>query len=210
MRDIVSSLLDLLLPPRATERLVRSLTLEQLQNLGANSPAGEALPYHDPRVTALVWELKYYGTRRSSALAGAYLAEVVLAAASEELGVPLLIPVPMHRARKRERGHNQTELLCKAVLSALQSSRGAARPMLDYAPHALERIIDTKTQQGLPRQERLRNVKNSMRANRALVDSRACIVVDDVTTTGATLEEVQRALIQAGARAVHCIALARS
>ncbi len=163
------------------------------------------MPYHDPRVTALVWELKYHGTRRSAALAGEYMAEILLAAASEELGVPLLIPVPMHAARRRERGHNQTELLCVAALRHLGDT-------FEYAPKALVRTLYTKTQQGLPRAERLNNIKNSMAAGPGAgrIAGRVCIVVDDVTTTGATLEEAQRALRQAGARAVHCIALARS
>ncbi len=193
-------LLDVILPPRRTEVLVRTLTLEQLQNLEGE----DGLPYHDPRVTALIWELKYYGTRRSAALAGEYLSESLLAMASEELGVRLLVPIPMHAARVRERGHNQTEVLCRAAISHL----GGA---MEYAPKVLSRVVHTKTQQGLPKQERLKNVKNSMRVfDPEAVRNRVCIVVDDVTTTGATLAEAKRALKAAGARAVRTIALARS
>lgn len=199
----ITDMVDLIVPPRPTERVVRMLTLEQLQGLETSSPAGEALPYHDPRVQALVWELKYRASRRAQALAGAFLAETLLAVAAEELGKPLLVPVPMHLARRHARGHNQTELLCKAALKHL----GAA---LQYAPSALERIVDTKTQQGLPRAMRLYNVKNSMVAEPAVVGGRVAIVVDDVTTTGATLAECKRALALAGARVVHTVALARS
>jgi ComF family protein len=199
MGEWFSYLLDTLLPPRPTERVVRALTLAELRGLGGE----DGLPYHDPRVTALIWELKYYGTRRSSSLAGEYLSETLLAAASEELGVPLLVPIPMHKHRRRERGHNQTEVLCR---SALPHLGGALR----YSPQALARTVHTKTQQGLPRQERLKNVRGSMSADPALVEGRACIVVDDVTTTGATLAEAKRALKVAGARAVHTVALARS
>jgi competence protein ComFC len=163
----------------------------------------EGLPYHDPRVQALVWELKYRASRRARALAGEFLAETLLALAAEELGRPLLVPVPMHPVRRRARGHNQTELLCKAALKSL----GGA---LEYAPQALKRIKDTPTQQGLERSKRLQNVKNSMQGERAAVRGRVCVVVDDVTTTGATLEECKRALKQAGARRVHLVALARS
>ena len=198
MGELFLYIVDLLLPPRRTELLVRELSLDELRRLGGEEP----LPYHDPRVTALVWELKYYGTRRAAALAGEYLSEVLLAIAAEELGAPLLVPVPMHAARRRERGHNQTELLCEAALKSLP---------LEYAPKTLIRTINTKTQQGLPRAERLKNVKNSMRVfDTEIVRGRVCIVVDDVTTTSATLAEAKRALRAAGARAVHTVALARS
>ena len=208
LRNFFADILDIILPPRPTERVVSSLNPDILQSLGGEEP----LPYHDPRVTALVWELKYHSTRRSSELAGAYLSEILLAAASEELGVPLLVPVPMHAARRRERGHNQTELLCKAALFALRSSQSEVGPVLEYAPKVLVRTIHTKTQQGLPRAERLKNIKNSMTSgpDAEKIKGRVCIVVDDVTTTGATLAEAKRALRVAGARAVHCIALARS
>src|SRR3989344_8015883 len=208
MGEVFSYLLDLILPPRPAERIVRSLNLETLQSLhidiSKSQPEG-LLPYHDPRVTALVWELKYHGSRRSAALAGEYMAEILLAAASEEIGVPLLIPVPMHAARLRERGHNQTELLCEAALLHLGNT-------FEYMPKVLVRTINTKTQQGLPRAERLKNIKNSMAVgpDGGRIVGRVCIVVDDVITTGATLEEAKRALKSAGARAVHTIALARS
>ena len=200
IKEFFADIIDLVLPPRPTERVVRSLHIETLQSLGGEEP----LPYHDPRVTALVWELKYHASSRSAALAGEYLAEILLAAASEELGVPLLIPVPMHAARLRERGHNQTELLCESALLHIGNT-------FEYIPKALVRTVNTKTQQGLPRAERLKNIKNSMRvADPNRVAGRVCIVVDDVTTTGATLEEAKRALRLAGARSVHTIALASS
>jgi len=200
IKEFFADIIDLVLPPRPTERVVRSLHIETLQSLGGEEP----LPYHDPRVTALVWELKYHASSRSAALAGEYLAEILLAAASEELGVPLLIPVPMHAARLRERGHNQTELLCESALLHIGNT-------FEYMPKALVRTVNTKTQQGLPRAERLKNIKNSMRvADPNRVAGRVCIVVDDVTTTGATLEEAKRALRLAGARSVHTIALASS
>lgn len=200
MRKLLSALLDLMVPPRRTERIVRALTLRELQNIATE----DGLPYHDPRVTALVWELKYYATAPARRLAGAYLAEPLLALVAEEVGAPLFIPIPMHPARRKERGHNQTEILCRAALGALGDVP------LEYRPDALERVAYTRHQQGLPRHVRARNVRHSMRADKTVVAGRACIVLDDVETTGATLEEAKRALLAAGARAVHCLALAKS
>lgn len=193
----LSRAVDFIIPPRASERVVRGLTLEDLREY----PPDEPLPYHDTRIQALVWEIKYYGNTRAAALGGEYIAEHILAIAAEEVGQPLLIPVPMHSARQRERGHNHTELVCRAALPHL----GGA---VLYAPVSLRKVRKTRTQQGLERGRRLRNVHTSMRAHG--VEGRACIVFDDVLTTGATLKECARALKSAGARSVHTIALARS
>ena len=173
--------------------------------------AGErALPYKEKVVTALVWELKYRANPRAAALAGAFLAEELMATAVEELGKPLLIPVPMHSARRRERGYNQTELLCTYAIRALNEVEGR-NDCFDYAPDILIRTRATPPQQGLPKHERLKNIKNSMRvASPERVHGRACVVVDDVTTTGATLIEARRALLAAGAARVHLVALAQS
>jgi len=203
MKETVTALfyyiVDALVPPRESERAARGLTPEALFTL-ANA-RGE-LPYRKARVRALVWELKYRGTARAARIAGEFLSEALLGIAAETVGTPLLIPAPMHPARRRARGHNQTELLCEAALKHL----GRA---YEYAPHALRRVRHTPPQQGLMRGKRLRNVHGSMQAGGA-VRGRACVVVDDVMTTGSTLAEARRALLLAGAREVHTVVLAVS
>jgi ComF family protein len=191
-------LVDLIIPPRRSELIVRGLTQEHIEGLSG----ADGLPYHDPRITALVWEVKYYGNRRAAALCGALLAEQVLAFAADTVGRPLLIPIPMHAERRRERGHNQTELLCEAALKHLGSA-------VEYRPNALVRTRATPTQQGLQRSVRLKNIQGSMAAAE-MVRDRACIVLDDVATTGATLAEARRALKTAGGRSIEEVVLARS
>lgn len=116
--NFLLKLLGLMLPPRRTETLVERLTLDNLLTLQTT----EGLPYSNESVRALVWEIKYYANKRAALLAGELLAEELLAIASEELGRPLLVPVPMHKTRWRERGHNQTELLCQAALRHLEGA----------------------------------------------------------------------------------------
>ena len=225
----------LLAPARPTEKEIEGLTLEKLQALARYDGT---LPYREPAVRALVWELKYRANAHARALAGAYLADVLLAEAEESIGTLLLIPVPMHKARRKERGHNQTELLCESALKVLGASGKSARKNslavdrtlqkrpatfpadffygtfaggFSYDPTLLQRVINTETQQGKERHERLKNVKNSMLvAHPAQIRGRVCIVVDDVSTTGATFAEARRALREAGASEVRCIALAQS
>lgn len=198
LKEIFSGILDIFIPPRHTEQAVASLAPLALQSLLTE----RGLPYHDQNVSALIWELKYFASPRAGVLAGHLLAPQILEIAAEELGTPLLIPVPMHALRRRERGHNQTELLAEAVVARLNGG-------LDYAPRALTRTTYTTNQQGLERGKRLKNVAGSMHAA-AEVKGRVCIVVDDVTTTGATFKECKRALLAGGARRVHTIALAYS
>ncbi len=163
-----------------------------------------SLPYHNEAVRALVWEVKYRRSPHAIALAGEFLCEQVLAIAEEELGKVILVPAPMHSARRKARGYNQTELLCEAILREAPDS-------FDYAPHALARTRATLPQQGLARERRLTNVRGSMEAlQEERVRGRACVVVDDVSTTGATLAEASRALYAAGARSVHSVILSQS
>lgn len=205
IRNSILNILRFIIPPRPSERLLDTVSPEVLRGLPAPKTTAEfqaLLPYQDPRVMALVWELKYHKSPRAAALAAAHLEEPLASLAEEELGTPLLIPMPMHPMRRKERGFNQTEVLCEAALKRFPSS------IYVYAPHLLLRVRHTAPQQGLPRAERLKNVHRSMEMkNPADVFGRACVVVDDVATTGATFAEARRALSEAGARAVHCIAL---
>jgi ComF family protein len=200
IRDLFYAIINTIIPPRGREAQVSLLTMEDLELIRHE----DGLPYHDPRVTALIWELKYRANQKALTLAGALLSEELLGIAEEELGVTLLVPIPMHDERRKERGYNQTELLCEAALKNIGDS-------FEYAPHALKRIRHTAPQQTLARIKRLKNIKNSMIAlDPAKIKGRICVVVDDVSTTGATLAEAARALKKAGAAKVHMIALARS
>jgi ComF family protein len=208
--EFFTRVLDIVSLPRRTERLVRELDIKVLRALTLRGEKSGSLPYHDERVRALVWEVKYYASPYSCELAGTILADVLKAVAIESLGTPLLIPVPMHKRRRRQRGHNQTELLCD---SALRSLGGVGGCFFEYRKNVLIRIKHTKPQQSLPKETRKENLKFSMLvpvAQLAVVRGRTCVVVDDVSTTGATFKEAARALRAAGAAHVECIALAYS
>ncbi len=193
--------IDVILPPRATERLMRSLNAERLSAL--SRPDG-ALPYHDPSIRALVWEIKYRKNSEALRLAGMFLAERALQVGEECLSSPVLVPVPMHKARRAERGYNQTELLCEAMVKASPGS-------FIYAPHAIVRTRNTIPQQGLPKHRRIKNILGAMELQDSTnIEGQVCIVIDDVSTTGATALETKRTLLEGGADEVHILALAHS
>lgn len=111
-----------------------------------------------------------------------------------------IVPVPLHSARFRERDFNQAE-----VLGELLAKR-AKRPLL----HALKRIRYTTTQTKLDREQRMENLRNAFRVRHApSVQSRHLILVDDVFTTGSTVDECARVLRQAGAASVRVVTVAR-
>ena len=143
--------------------------------------------------------LKYEGAWR--------LADPLSEAASPALrllvelsGAVPLVPVPVHRERRRERGYNQAELIARALGSAMDV------PVLDL----LERVRPTTKQHRLDRAARLANLRDAFRV-RAAVRSvpSALIVVDDIVTTTATLEACASVLRSAGVRDVYGFALAR-
>ena len=112
-----------------------------------------------------------------------------------------VLPVPLHPTRLREREFNQSLLLAAWV------SRRLARPLL---PDALRRIRWTEPQITLDRGQRRKNVRGAFAVrNPNLVAGRRVILVDDVYTTGATVNECARVLGRAGTEAVYVLTLAR-
>ena len=113
----------------------------------------------------------------------------------------VIVPVPLHPARQRERGFNQASLLAE-LLSEQTSIR--CRPLL-------KRIRYTTTQTALDRSERMENLHNAFRLRKnADVRGLCVLLIDDVLTTGSTLSECARVLKRAGAISVHAATAARA
>jgi ComF family protein len=145
----------------------------------------------------LAHELKYEGL---TALAEPMAALMV--SCSSPPGADLVVPVPLHRRRERSRGYNQSAALAKHLAAAYglaYDDRGAKR-VRDTAPLA-------KT---MHRDERRAIVAGAFVAASARVEGRHVVLVDDVVTTGATLDACASAILEAGAAAVNCRAWARA
>jgi ComF family protein len=112
------------------------------------------------------------------------------------------VPVPLHKDKLKERGFNQSLLLAKVVSSELELS-------LDYL--SLTKEKSTRSQTGLGGKERMMNVVNAFSVNSAAnFKGKKVMLIDDVITTGCTLNECAKTLKKAGAIKVICIALART
>jgi ComF family protein len=120
----------------------------------------------------------------------------------QEANVFLVMPVPLHPKRLRERGFNQSLLLARHVASCMNAD-------LDFL--SLRRIRDTLPQTGLDRDKRPKNVRRAFEIkDPETVKERSVILVDDVATTGSTLNECARVLKTAGCVQVLCTVLART
>ncbi len=156
-----------------------------------------AFPYaQTPR--ALVLALKFHARASVAPLLADTLAEAVTAA-----GVPgdLIVPVPLGRSRRRERGYNQAELLAGPL---------AKRLRLRHRANALRRTRDTRPQTELTRTGRRRAQQGAYQATPKLVRGRGVLLVDDVLTTGATVRACALALRRAGARGVVAAVVCRA
>lgn len=112
----------------------------------------------------------------------------------------LILPVPLHRGRLFRRGYNQTVELARPLGRALG---------VRVEPRAARRLRATRDQIGLTAAERRRNLQGAFAVEAATVRGRHLALLDDVMTTGATLEELARACQAAGAARVEAWALAR-
>lgn len=151
-------------------------------------------PYtHERGAAALVHALKYnrYAQTRD------FLAKAMLQYIPPETGV--IVPVPLHNKRLRERGFNQARLLCDGLSSF------TGKPVVD----ALIRVRGTGTQTRLAPDERARNVIGAFaintRVRREQIAGVNVTLVDDVRTTGATLAECAKILLAHGAADVFCL-----
>ena len=153
-----------------------------------------AIGLYDGSLRAILHAFKYDG-RRSLA---ARLGELMKVRGADVLaGAETVVPVPLHSSRRRERGFDQ----------AADLARHIGLPVV----HALGRIRPTAVQASLPAGRRHANVRDAFALGPAAgrLRGRVVVLVDDVSTTGATLEACARALSGAGVREIRALTAAR-
>jgi competence protein ComFC len=147
---------------------------------------------------AAIHRLKY---KHDLGLAEALSKHLIELFVSSGWPVDLITAVPLSLKRQAERGYNQSNLLARPV--ALASG-------IPFQPNAIGRARHTISQVGLSAQERRENVRGAFLAQQSLVNGRSVLIVDDVATTGSTIQACSLALLDAGAREVYGLTLAKS
>ena len=114
----------------------------------------------------------------------------------------MVIPVPLYFKRQKIRGYNQSELLAESLNTKLG---------IEINTEALVKIKNTRTQANLTRAERMENLRDEFSVpDKKIVKGKTILLVDDVFTTGTTINECSKTLIEAGAKAVYSVTLAHA
>jgi len=162
-------------------------------------------PLQDARAAALfrsplreaIHQFKYEGLRALASILGEMLYDSWEA---QPWPVELIVPVPLHPIRLRERGYNQSALLARELARHIR---------LPVAERALLRIHPTPPQVGLNAEQRAENVRNAFRCGDDSLRGKRVLLIDDVLTTGSTLRACAQALLEGGAQAVWALTLAK-
>jgi ComF family protein len=154
---------------------------------------------HDGAVRDLLHRFKYGADRSLTPVLGELMFTALQDTRLSGISFDGIVPVPLHARRLRERGFNQAALLAGTLAPRL------GVPVLDL----LRRTRPTVPQAGLERDRRLANLKGAFEFRKGFAKTGSLLLVDDVATTGATLDACAEVLIGAGASRVFAVTVAR-
>ncbi|MDQ5893434.1 MAG: competence protein ComFC [Patescibacteria group bacterium] len=201
MKIFIQHIIDFLFPPSVEELKLRSLSPEEFVLNAKESDKPEfsfiksLFSYKDPLVKELIWQIKYRKNKHAVAIAGFALHQAFKEPA-------LLIPIPISKKRRRERGYNQCELIIHEV-ARLDSEK---KLQMGYGLLIRSRHIEKQTHKN--RNERLENTKSIFEVTKKENLHQKIIIIDDVSTTGSTLKEARDILLSAGYSDITALTLA--
>ncbi len=165
---------------------------------------------YDSEMREMLHALKFDGMHRvAHHVLGDWMAEAMLALEAHVAGPLVVVPVPLFRDRERARGFNQATLLAESALARLHTLRPEWK--LTLQPDALRRVRDTKALFALAPDQRRRSLLGAFRiGDPKAVQGWEVLLVDDIFTTGATVDACARVLLRAGAVKVWVATVARA
>lgn len=187
--------------------LVEGLLCRECRMVPPEFDRAVAYSTYDDELRALIQMLKFDGVAGVAPLLGERLAQAILLLEKKAARELLLVAVPLHRARQKQRGYNQSVLLATHALRRLKVLRPDWK--LTEAHGTLVRKRPTESQYVLSRKGRRRNLRGAF-AVTADVRGHEVLLVDDILTSGATARECARLLKAAGAAKVWVATVARA
>lgn len=150
-------------------------------------------------VQKMVHALKYRHKRDVGSLLGAFASRHMIESGKFN-NIDCIVPVPISSLRLKKRGYNQAEIFGEGIGKEVN---------IPIHRKVLIKVRDTGTQTARSRQDRMEKVANSFKVKKkALIKDRHILLVDDVITTGATLESCASLLLKEGARSISCMTIA--
>lgn len=159
------------------------------------------VPDGENNYSNIVYSIKYNNYQNAGLYFGNLLGKRILA--DIDIDYTGIIPIPLHKARKRERGYNQSELISKGIAEIIN------KPVLT---NIIDRKFYTQTQTKLDSKQRQENVSDIFEINKnaKIKSDDIFLLADDVLTTGSTLNSCAIKLLQAGAKRIDCAAIMRA
>lgn len=188
------------------EKLER-ITGEDLRELRGKVSSENALSFYayrnDNDFQGVIHHLKYKGMKRFGIFLGRGLGiEMLKKDSTIKEKYSIMIPVPLHKVRLRERGYNHSEYICRGLNDILKAG---------LKPGYIKRIKNTKSQTHLTKKQREENVMGAFAVNQKYeeeLEGKDILLVDDVITTGATVNEVIKILKESGCGEIYTISCA--
>ncbi len=174
---------------------------QRCRNAPSQLDGVRAYAFHDGPLRKAIHEFKYSGLRSLATILGDLMGQGWDALAPDGKGVDVIVPVPLHSTRQRERGFNQAALLARELGAVLRHP---------VAEDVLVRSKPTTPQVGLGAEARRANVDGAFQCNSNRLSGMCLLLVDDVYTTGSTLEAACSALLRTGVQSVWAYTLARA
>lgn len=184
MQKLLTVFTDLIFPPSPESKLIRSTTETAILSLyqpNIHENVTYLSCYESSIIKAAIVENKFYHNQTAARLLGVLLQHWI----TNNKGHFVFVPIPLSRARLRNRGHNQIETILQTTLGKMNCETTV-----------LQRTVNTTPQSHLPKSKRQKNIKHAFSCNLQAVNPawETVVLVDDVVTTGATMKAARASL----------------
>ncbi|MCH8127151.1 ComF family protein [candidate division KSB1 bacterium] len=185
--------------PRTTDTAISNLWLVREEDLLVFIARFHAFFDFNEGIQKIIHEMKYNGKTRIAREIIRFLKKDISNHFHE---IEIIIPIPLHTKRQKERGYNQSELLAREIAIILEKP---------FFTNVVKRVTNTKSQTQLDAHERLENMAGAFSvSDNQKIQEKVILLIDDLITTGSTLNECARILKENKAKEVYALALARA